>query len=164
MTYDEYSKKLDMEKGVNMLSETKKKILYAAHNEKALPENAHRNARMRKAWKSRIKEIITEETECAHCRLKNPDAVLQIHHQSRDAYKKENFHLYERLSPELPFLVLCKKCHWAAHHGMTICKECGKNYHPEQYERCFKCSGKESTDIYKAVGYDHSSSDKSFRI
>ena len=116
-----------------------------------LPKNAHRNARMRKAWKDRIAEIITPDTRCSIC---GGASVLQIHHETIDAYKVENFNLYETLSPLLPFKVICKKCHWASHNGMILCKLCGERYHLKTYDSCFPCSGKESTEIFKAIGFD----------
>jgi len=119
--------------------------------EPLLPKNAHRNARLRKAWKDRVAEIITPETRCHIC---GGASVLQIHHESRDAYKAENFHLYENLSPLLPFKIICKKCHFAYHRGMILCKVCGERYHSRAYESCFPCSGKESTEIFKILGYD----------
>lgn len=112
---------------------------------KRLPENAHRNARMRKAWLNRRDEIITEESVCSVCGCLSSTSPLQIHHTSKEAYKAENFHLYEILSPELSFVLICKKCHWADHHGLAICPNCKKNYRQKLYPVCWKCSGKEET-------------------
>ena len=118
-----------------------------------LPKNAHRNARMRKAWKDRASQIITPEATCSICGGKK---TLQIHHETKEAYKAENFHLYETLSPLLPFKIICKKCHFVGHNNLKLCKVCGENHHQRHYETCFVCSGKESTDIFKAIGFDRS--------
>lgn len=105
--------------------------------------NAHRNARHRKAWRDAVKAIITPDKVCVRCG-KHPEKEnpLTIHHTTREAYFYENFHLYEKLSPELPFELVCKRCHFAAHKGMVICKKCKERYHPGGYETCFPCSGK----------------------
>jgi len=36
-------------------------------------------------------------------------------------------------------IVLCKKCHFAIHKGLVLCKDCGKKYHPQQYSTCWDC-------------------------
>lgn len=114
---------------------------------KALPENAHRNARLRKAWLKRRAEIITEDSVCSSCGCSSVSSPLQIHHSTQEAYLSENFHLYETLSPELPFTLICKKCHFADHNGQSICPVCKNNYRSKQYPTCWKCSGKEETEI-----------------
>lgn len=114
-----------------------------------LPENAHRNARQRKAWLDRKKEIITPESVCSACgKAKTP---LQIHHITIAAYKEENFHLYETLSPDLPYCLICKTCHYAEHKGMVICRKCRNAYHGKQFPTCFACSGKEETEDSKIM-------------
>lgn len=118
-----------------------------------LPKNAHRNARLRKAWLDRRSEIITPESVCSICGSSSISSILQIHHSSKEAYKEENFHLYEILSPELPYSLICKKCHFASHKGMNLCPQCHENYKQAHFPTCFKCSGKELSDFQK-LWYD----------
>lgn len=105
-----------------------------------LPKNAHRNARVRKAWLERRKEIITPECCCQVCGVSPDSSTLQIHHMSKEAYKEENFHLYEKLSPLLPFIVVCKKCHFTAHRGLDLCPVCQKYYKARYRSHCFRCA------------------------
>lgn len=116
-----------------------------------LPKNAHRNARMRKPWLDRRKEIITPESRCSMCGVLSSIAVIQIHHISKEAYKEENYHLYEKLDLSLPIILVCKKCHSALHKGMQLCKKCRVAYHYAQFPSCFKCSGKEETELSKIM-------------
>lgn len=119
--------------------------------QKLLPDNAHRNARLRKAWLNRRDEIITDGSVCHSCGCLYSVSPLQIHHTSKEAYSYENFHLYETLSPELPFVLICKKCHFADHNGLVICSVCKKNYKQKAYPTCWKCSGKEETPLSRIM-------------
>jgi hypothetical protein len=105
-----------------------------------LLKNAHKKARVRKAWLDRRKEIITTDSCCDICGVSSANSILQIHHVSKDAYKEENFHLYETLSPDLPFILLCKKCHLASHRGLDLCPICGDHYKLGFYPQCFHCA------------------------
>lgn len=112
------------------------------------PKNSHRNARQRKLWKDKLVEIITSDSVCCRCgkkaSLKNP---LMPHHLNVDAYNLENYHLYETLSSLLPYVIICKKCHFADHKGMKICSICNDKYCYKRYPSCFSCSGKSDYDL-----------------
>ena len=36
-------------------------------------------------------------------------------------------------------VLICKRCHFAYHNGMVLCKICKKTYHKRQYPSCYTC-------------------------
>jgi hypothetical protein len=105
-----------------------------------LEEHSHRNARVRKAWLNRRKEIVTPQSCCEVCGISSTKTSLQIHHLDKSAYSPEYFHLYETISPFLPFILICKKCHFASHNGLELCQLCEKYYKKKGRDYCFRCA------------------------
>ena len=95
------------------------------------PPNAHRNARQRKIYKERRKEIIEKGNGCVSCGEKNGT--------------KKN-----------PLII-----HHALHHGLELCPYCKSGYKRNLYPSCWKCSQKLSYDarrehinIYHYIQYE----------
>jgi hypothetical protein len=36
-------------------------------------------------------------------------------------------------------IALCKKCHFALHKGLVLCRTCKKKYHLKQHSSCWNC-------------------------
>jgi hypothetical protein len=126
----------------NSLSRAYDKVKMNRAKKQSLPldENSHRNARARKAWLSRRKEIVTPESCCEVCGISSTKTILQIHHLEKSAYSPEHFHLYETISRFLPFILICKRCHFSSHVGLELCPLCEKHYKKKGRNYCFRCA------------------------
>jgi len=82
-------------------------------------------------WEKRRKEFIKGKS-CEWCGSRE---TLAIHHpQERNSLTEAKYLSFEGT------IILCKRCHFALHKGMVLCKGCKKKYHDSvRYTMCFDC-------------------------
>lgn len=67
----------------------------------------------------------------------NQDYKKQIK-EKYEAYKIKANSDYNDLEKS-DIILICKKCHYAHHNGMVLCKTCKKKYHKRKYSSCYTC-------------------------
>jgi hypothetical protein len=84
-----------------------------------------------KAWKIAKQHFLIKNDHCEWC-----DAYSELPHHPTDEYYGKDEYIDLHLNG---CVALCRKCHFALHKGLILCKECKHNYHTTQYEMCFNC-------------------------
>lgn len=96
---------------------------------------------MRKPWQTsewrKKRRIFIKDKFCLWCGSKEN---LAIHHPFKMAektgaigYTEEDYNSFKGA------IVLCRRCHFATHRWLVLCKICKKKYHKKQYDCCFDC-------------------------
>ena len=97
-------------------------------------------------WKQQKAVFLTKNPLCAmHNQIGISVPATVPHHPYRDSYKGAYTDL--ELSACVAY---CKSCHFAIHHGLTLCKVCGEHYHPWDAEMCRFCFDKKHPEIVEA--------------
>lgn len=90
-----------------------------------------------KEWKDMRKCLIKD-----HCEMCGGTEILVLHHiktASVGLHAKGAFEDY--MDPQMAAVqTLCRRCHFAAEHGMVLCSECRQHYHKPKYNKCYKCA------------------------
>ena len=87
-----------------------------------------------KQWKEKRQEILTRRTCCEWC---GSHKNLSIAHNDLDSVLTNEY--LEMRDEDIQ--VLCKRCHFAQHHGKEICTDCHEHYFdPSYYSVCYACS------------------------
>jgi hypothetical protein len=103
-----------------------------------------------KAWRSTewVEQKAVFLKEHPYCEMhmlsaKSGEVLATIpHHPFKTSYKEGYTDL------ELSQCVaLCVKCHFATHHGMTLCKTCAEHYHPWDAPECKRCNDKRHPEL-----------------
>ena len=95
-----------------------------------------RKARQSKEWRDKRKELLGE---C--CELCGSKEILALHHFDNDSYR--DIKTYKTLADK-KVVTLCKRCHFALHHGMDICPKCKKKYKQFRFPTCYGCAHPEA--------------------
>lgn len=83
--------------------------------------------------------------ECLKAGIINKEHTL-AHHPYAASYKDGSYaDLY--LSS---CMVLCFRCHYGVHHGLLLCKRCGKKYHRVGADMCRDCFNEMNPEIVEA--------------
>ena len=67
----------------------------------------------------------------------SPERLTELTNERFEAWRAE----YERTYMDFEnVIILCKKCHYALHHGKVLCQRCRVHYHNPRYPVCFSCN------------------------
>ena len=134
--------------------------------------------------------------KCSRCKTEFQESVKMVKRSSQTYLKKRFFSLFrDRHREELTQLytahmeklaedyfnfkdttILCGRCHYAYHKGLTLCPACRTRYKKRSYEMCWECFTKteegkrvlerrqEEAEAAKPVPYTHPWCGKTFMI
>jgi hypothetical protein len=81
-------------------------------------------------WRKDRKEFLKGKA-CEWC---GSEKEMVIHHpQAKYSLTDEQYESFDGTK------ALCKRCHFALHKGLVLCKVCKKNYHEPEKEKCWDC-------------------------
>lgn len=95
-------------------------------------------------WKAFKEKCINDAGgKCSWC---GSTEALAPHHMLEYSYKTE----WDYLDPR-NVVVLCKRCHFAVHHGKILCPKCRKNYMRYENNCCYSCLPQADRDRIEAA-------------
>jgi hypothetical protein len=67
------------------------------------------------------------------------EEITRVTNEKYAGFKARAELMYMEFTPD-NVAVLCRRCHFAAEHGKTLCKRCRVHYHNPHFPVCFKCN------------------------